>query len=1429
MSFLYKLKQVNTSLVKITKIGLATVGSFVMTFSSLSLPALAAPICPSGYNWNGSQCEQRTPKISSTVYTCWDNTTNSTGCQNTNGIHERGIFGTTPNFTSNGAYLGNKPIVTIKPDGCPSGYTPIIGENSTPINHLLCATDAYGGYDGTAPANNRLLHSGNTTLYSCGSGYTNALFGNAGTGPLPTLRLCIKSDQTNVIDAATVASYNSKTATVVVRNTQSGELCPAGYNASFRGRFNESDPATQLDTTLCFAGSASKSEVTTTSCPAGYQDGGTNCFRVVAPTSNTPEGFLDTVDGSGNASGWVTDADAINQPTNVHFYIDGPAGTGTMIGQTVTSLLRADLPAPYNTGNNGYTFKIPSQYCNSQPRTLYAYGIDPQNVSNPLLQGSPKTFTLTPQNCGVPTTITSSNLNATGANCVAATIGSLTSCAYPLTGDPNNNYVLPATPVTVTVPGSTVSPGCTITGNGTANATLTCSNVPTTGSSAGTVQVPTSLGSTPTAPLTLTVGVKSLNPATDLGIGDCNNKSYVFDTYFTCTFPITGTGTYTLPTGGLFAETGYSGELPESSCTITGTNLVCTNIRAKNNREGKPNGSPYPTYQYGQVGIWVGQTAGAGNQPGYTEKAKITITKAPATAQQLTDAIDCTPKTTAANTTVKCTGQLPATVTADNLQVKVGTDGTTVTCTVSASGAIDCPLANVGTTTGSKDVNATTATVTTPVKVDTITVTAIPPTTITTTNLKTGTCTTATIGAVTSCTYPLQGDANNNYALPTAPITVTVPGSTVSPACIITGNGTTGAALTCSNVPTTGASAGTVQVPTSLGATPTSSLVLTTVPPTTITSANLNPTGASCAAVTIGSLTSCTYPLQGDANNNYALPTAPITVTVPGSTVSPACIITGNGTTGAKLVCSNVPTTGASAGTVQVPTSLGSTPTAPLTLTVGVKSLNPDTDLGTGDCNNKSYVFDTYFTCTFPITGTGTYTLPTGGLFAETGYSGMVPESVCTITGTNLVCTNIRAKNNRENRPEGFNNGSNAPTYQYGQVGIWVGQTAGAGNQPGYTEKAKITITKAPATAQQLTDAIDCTPKTTTVNTTVKCTGQLPATVTADNLQIKVGDGTAVTCTVSATGAIDCPLANVGTTTGTKDVTATTTTVTTPVKVDTITVTAAAKVLNPATDLGTGDCNNKSYVFDTYFTCTFPITGTGTYTLPTGGLFAETGYSGQLPESKCVINGMNLVCTNIRAKNNRENRPEGFNNGSNAPTYQYGQVGIWVGQPDTLGTAGYTEKAKITITAPETNPLVKVNTLIRDPYQCGGNITGDVTYTGDYKLIKIKVTLTKVNETTPKYTFDTTINEKGEYTIVIDYSKIAMDKYIVNYEAINDKNQVLAGGSYTADITNKCEKAADTKTVRSGGTLSTSIIFAVTTLLIIAYRSQVLSFKKNRA
>lgn len=123
---------------------------------------------------------------------------------------------------------------------------------------------------------------------------------------------------------------------------------------------------------------------------------------------NLPIGNLDSVVSlnedvtnlisDGDAVGWSIDTDAPARPNVVHFYIDGPAGSGNFVAETIADIPRPDVNQQTgHPGNHGFSFSIPDQYRNDVQHTIYAYGIDLTGDQPKLLTGSPKTFQLPPR------------------------------------------------------------------------------------------------------------------------------------------------------------------------------------------------------------------------------------------------------------------------------------------------------------------------------------------------------------------------------------------------------------------------------------------------------------------------------------------------------------------------------------------------------------------------------------------------------------------------------------------------------------------------------------------------------------------------------------------------------------------------------------------------------------------------------------------------------------------------------------------------------------------------------------------------------------------------------------------------------------------------------------------------------------------------
>ncbi len=113
----------------------------------------------------------------------------------------------------------------------------------------------------------------------------------------------------------------------------------------------------------------------------------TEAVFTVLPKNNLSVGYFDNATCN-SFSGWAKDPDTTD-PIYIHFYADGPAGTGTFVGAALADVYRGDLP--YDDKNHGFSFTLPNFVNDGTEHQIYAYAIDSGCGENPLLAHSPKT------------------------------------------------------------------------------------------------------------------------------------------------------------------------------------------------------------------------------------------------------------------------------------------------------------------------------------------------------------------------------------------------------------------------------------------------------------------------------------------------------------------------------------------------------------------------------------------------------------------------------------------------------------------------------------------------------------------------------------------------------------------------------------------------------------------------------------------------------------------------------------------------------------------------------------------------------------------------------------------------------------------------------------------------------------------------------
>jgi subtilisin family serine protease len=102
--------------------------------------------------------------------------------------------------------------------------------------------------------------------------------------------------------------------------------------------------------------------------------------------NNPPQGQVESVGHYGTIRGWARDPDGVANPCTVLFFVGGPMGTGTQIGQTV-----ADLPR--GAGSDGFAWVLPDSLRDGQQHTVWVHAVESNAGQTAPLTGSPVTFT----------------------------------------------------------------------------------------------------------------------------------------------------------------------------------------------------------------------------------------------------------------------------------------------------------------------------------------------------------------------------------------------------------------------------------------------------------------------------------------------------------------------------------------------------------------------------------------------------------------------------------------------------------------------------------------------------------------------------------------------------------------------------------------------------------------------------------------------------------------------------------------------------------------------------------------------------------------------------------------------------------------------------------------------------------------------------
>jgi serine protease len=106
-------------------------------------------------------------------------------------------------------------------------------------------------------------------------------------------------------------------------------------------------------------------------------------------------GIVDEVRPDGVARGWAFHSGQASTSIAIHFYVDGPAGSGSWAGSATTTMARPDVNQAYDvTGSHGFEYSIPNAFRDDDDHTLYVYGIDPTGLQRHVLLDQQPAFNL---------------------------------------------------------------------------------------------------------------------------------------------------------------------------------------------------------------------------------------------------------------------------------------------------------------------------------------------------------------------------------------------------------------------------------------------------------------------------------------------------------------------------------------------------------------------------------------------------------------------------------------------------------------------------------------------------------------------------------------------------------------------------------------------------------------------------------------------------------------------------------------------------------------------------------------------------------------------------------------------------------------------------------------------------------------------------
>lgn len=690
--------------------------------------------------------------------------------------------------------------------------------------------------------------------------------------------------------------------------------------------------------------------------------------------------------------------------------------------------------------------------------------------------------------CREQTPVTPTNIG-NSTNCTTSLtvqIPNTYNCTFPLTGSQFNNYVLETVPVNAhtatdsagTTPlANSASDDCTIINNGTPTAALQCNNIKTQGAAPSVRNVLITVGATSPVDrgdVTLTTAPTIITEL-NTGNGSCVPFEVEVGTLVgECVFPLTGDpfNNYALPNGGITSSITTATGVSEP-CTIEGNGtanarLVCRNVptasgvlgdqTASTNLPGEQSTAPVRLLENITYSEEQSSDASSSNPSSLSSSTNSIMSSISSIASSLISSVtssDNSNSDSSANSSNNSNGNNSSDSNNSSVVSSITSSINSMVSSVASSVNSSSTMNSSTTNSSGNNSSVVNSSAINSSNGNSSTVSSTPSgsgTVVTAGNTGDGTCnpTSINVGLTTNCLFPLTGDTNNTYQLPSGGITASITTATGNSApCVIVNNGTSQAGLFCPAVPSTGGTVGNQQAQPNLSGETNSAPIALTNPattPTTITPNNiLNSTDCiSSRTVLIPNTYSCTFPLSGNAGDLYALPSSPTrawtatdatgTTPLAGSSSEP-CTIINNGTSNAALRCVNIKTAGGTVGLKNVLMTVNGDGTTPIDrgdVTLATTTQDNRTPLTENDLRNipiscsrpasvaslfqglSVYAQTVTQTVNVNSTATCTFTLPEDrrlpdeGLYLGIG-NGQV-SGLCEVSSTNprqVICRNV--------------------------------------------------------------------------------------------------------------------------------------------------------------------------------------------------------------------------------------------------------------------------------------------------------------------------------------------------------------------------------------------------------------------------------------